>query len=263
MPTQTLPPRIPSAATESRRGELTAELYERIEAATNEQEKRELQASVTAVNMGVAQSIARRYSGRGERDDDLEQVAYVGLVKAVNGFDPGRGKNFLTYAVPTIAGELKRHFRDYCWTVRPPRSIQELQGRISACAEPLRQHLDRSPTPEEIAEEIGARTDTVIEALAADGCFIPTSLDLRVGEAGSAALGELLGEYDEDQARVEVHILLAPLVRELSARDRDIIALRFYHDWTQEQIAKRFGITQMQVSRLLSRMMRELRERIA
>lgn len=254
-------------STRADRRDRTRELLERLSRERDATCRRQLRERVTALNMGVADSIAHRYRDRGADEEDLEQVAYEGLSKAIARFDPAMGKDFLTYAVPTISGELKKYFRDCCWSVRPPRRIQELQHAISACEGPLSQRLNRAPWPQEIADELSVDAADVVEALSADGCFNPTSLDAPAGEHGGAesdpsSLGDLLGETDDDFSRAETHVLLKPLVRQLPERDRDMVALRFYHDWTQEQIAGEFGITQMQVSRLLTRIMRQLRDQV-
>jgi len=248
-----------SVPAESDRGEITARLLSQIAAAGDHVESKRLQDEVVVVNMGVARAIASRYRDRGVGQEDLLQAAYVGLVKAVHGFDPSYERDFLSYAVPTVTGEVKRYFRDYGWTVRPPRRVQELQAQISRAASELTQNLHRSPRPSEVAEFLGVEIDSVIEALAADGCFTPASLDVPVGEDGATSLGELLGEDDVDLARAEARILLAPAVRRLCTRDRRILELRFFHGWTQEQIAGDIGVTQMQVSRLLARILNDLR----
>ena len=191
------------------------------------------------------------------------QAAYVGLVKAALGFDPSFGRDFLSYAVPTVTGEVKRYFRDYGWTVRPPRRVQELQSQISRVSSELSHTLHRSPRPSEVAEFLSVDVDSVIEALAADGCFTPASLDVRVGEDGSTSLGELIGEEDSELGRAETRILLAPAVRRLAPRDRRILELRFFRGWTQEQIAGDIGVTQMQVSRLLGRILVDLRAELS
>jgi RNA polymerase sigma-B factor len=246
-------------APDAGRSEITARLLVRIAGTTDELERQRLRDEVVVLNMGVARAIAARYRDRGIGRDDLVQAAYVGLVKAVAGFDPSFERDFLSYAVPTVAGEVKRYFRDFGWTVRPPRRVQELQAQISRASGELSQSLRRSPTPREVAEFLCVEVDAVIEALAADGCFTPASLDVPVGEDGSASLGELLGGEDEDLGRAEARILLAPAVRRLAERDRRILELRFFHGWTQEQIAGEIGVTQMQVSRLLARILGDLR----
>jgi RNA polymerase sigma-B factor len=245
------------------RSAITARLLEEISQAEDEVERERLRDEVVILNMGVARAIAHRYRQRGLGTDDLVQAAYVGLVKAVHGFDPAHGRDFLSYAVPTVTGEVKRYFRDFGWTVRPPRRVQELQGQISRMSSELCQQLGRSPRPSEVAEALGIDLEAVIEALAADGCFTPASLDLPVGEDGSASLGEMLGEENQDLDRAEARVMLAPAVRHLGKRDRRILELRFFQGWTQEQIARDIGVTQMQVSRLLSRILTDLREELA
>lgn len=273
-PEQTLPgqalsgqPRVqartgnPPRSSERRRAELTAQLLAEI-AAADELERKRLQDEVAMLNMCVARSIASRYRDRGEAYDDVLQAAYLGLIKAVRRYDASHGKDFLSFAVPTISGEVKRHFRDCGWTVRPPRRIQELQSRISSVSSELAQQLHRAATPTEVAARLGVSADEVVEALAADGCFTPTSLDKRVGDDGGASLGDLLGEEDADLSRIETHVALIPLVRDLAPRDRHIVTLRFFRGWTQEQIALDIGVTQMQVSRLLARILRDMRSQI-
>ena len=248
---------------EADRSEITARLLARIAETTDDVERKRLRDEVVVLNMGVARAIAARYRDRGIAKDDLLQAAYVGLVKAVQGFDPSYERDFLSYAVPTVTGEVKRYFRDFGWTVRPPRRIQELQAQISRASTELSQTLHRSPKPSEVAAYLSIDVDSVVEALAADGCFTPASLDVPVGEDGSTSLGELLGADDADLGRAEARILLGPAVRKLKPRDRRILELRFFHGWTQEQIAGDIGVTQMQVSRLLSRILSDLRTELS
>ena len=252
-----------SSAPETDRGEITARLLRQISGITDEIEVKRLRDEVVVLNMGVARAIASRYRDRGIGTDDLVQAAYVGLVKAVQGFDPAFERDFLSYAVPTVTGEVKRYFRDFGWTVRPPRRVQELQAQISRASSELSQILHRSPRTSEVAEHLSVDVESVVEALAADGCFAPASLDVPVGEDGSTSLGELLGGDDADLGRAEARIMLAPAVRRLAVRDRRILELRFFHGWTQEQIAGDIGVTQMQVSRLLARILADLRCELA
>jgi len=256
------PASIPTTAAivpDAERSEVTQRLLEQISETADDLERKRLRDEVVVLNMGVARAIAARYRDRGLARDDLSQAAYVGLVKAVHGFKPSFERDFLSYAVPTVAGEVKRFFRDFGWTVRPPRRIQELQAQISRATSGLSQTLHRSPRPSEVAEFLSVEVDSVIEALASDGCFTPTSLDIPTGERGSSSLGELLGADDADLGRAEARILLGPVVRRLAERDRRILELRFFEGWTQQQIARDIGVTQMQVSRLLSRILRDLR----
>lgn len=241
---------------------LTETLFRCLENCFTDDEAQSLRGQLITINMPVADSLARRYFGHGERDDDLKQVAYLGLTKAVAGFEPGRGKNFLAYAVPTVTGELKKHFRDRCWTVRPPRRIQDLQRQVTIAGEELNQELHRRPSVKEIAERLDVPVEHVTEAMSAQGCFTPASLETPLREDGATTFADMLRSEDEDFELAEGHLLLEPLVRSLSERDRQIVALRFFEDWTQEQIANRLGITQMQVSRLLTRLLAQLRERM-
>ena len=224
-------------------------------------ERLALEDEIIRVNMVVASDCARRYRGRGIAADDLEQVAYLGLVKAVRGFDPERGPDFLAYAVPTIRGELRRHFRDLGWALRPPRSIQELQTRILAVESDLAQELGRSPRPSDLARHLEVDLEQVLDALGASGCFSPTSLDAPAPE-GEDALGERLGALDPAFADAEARVTLHAVLRGLTPRERRILELRFFGGCTQAEIGADIGVTQMQVSRLLNRILDRLRERL-
>jgi RNA polymerase sigma-B factor len=249
----------PQPFPEADRGVTTARLLDELHHTDDEDEKTALRAEVVVLNMGVARAIAHRYRQRGLAEDDLVQAAYVGLVKAVNGFDPSHERDFLSYAVPTVTGEVKRYFRDFGWAVRPPRRVQELQGSIAKLSTELTQKLGRSPKPSEVAHHLGIDVEAVIEALAADGAFTPASLDVPVGEDGAATLGDLMPHDDLELSSAEARVVLGPAVRRLAVRDRRILELRFFEGWTQEQIARDIGVTQMQVSRLLSRILKDLR----
>ena len=260
VPEQTRDPRSTTQAyPEPDRGTTTARLLDELHHTDDENEKKALRAEVVVLNMGVARAIAHRYRQRGLAEEDLVQAAYVGLVKAVNGFDPSHERDFLSYAVPTVSGEVKRYFRDFGWAVRPPRRVQELQGQIAKLSSELTQKLGRSPKPSEVAHHVGLDVESVIEALAADGAFTPASLDVPVGEDGAATLGDLMPDEELDFQSAEARVMLGPAVRALAPRDRRILELRFFQGWTQEQIAQDIGVTQMQVSRLLSRILKDLR----
>ncbi len=217
---------------------------------------------VVRLNMSVARDVARRYRGRGIPADDLDQVALLGLVKAVKGFKADRGSEFLSFAVPTIRGEVRRYFRDNGWTVRPPRSIQELQARITSVESELVQELGRSPRPSEIAERLGEDLARVVDALSANGCFAPTSLDADGGDADDAGLGDRLGGADPGFASAEARVVLKPLFRDLDERERLILEMRFVRGCTQAEIGEAVGVTQMQVSRLLTGLLTRMRERM-
>jgi RNA polymerase sigma-B factor len=217
---------------------------------------------VIRLNLPVARSIAHRFSQRGELTEDLEQVAYLGLTKAVQGFDAGQGREFLAYAVPTITGEVKRYFRDVAWAVRPPRRLQELQLSISNAVQQLIQQLGRSPKVTELSTYLDRDLDEVIEALSCGGCFTPDSLDETRPEEESPALMDRLGTEDGNYARVEAIALMRDACRELPPRDRRVLYLRFFQGLTQGEIGLELGITQTQVSRLLTRITGELRNRL-
>ena len=160
--------------------------------------------------MGVADAIASRYRRRGVADDDLQQVAYLALTKAARKFDPEAGHDFLSYAVPTIRGELRRYFRDSGWMVRPPRKVQELQSRIFAAQSELSLTLGRSPSPREVAAHLGEPVGDIEEALAAEGCFTPTSLDRSVTSDSELTVGDLLAGHDVTESAAEARVVLGP-----------------------------------------------------
>ena len=222
-----------------------------------------LMQQVITLNMPAARSIASRYRNRGVADEDLQQVAYLGLTKAVQRWDTNRaGDHFLSYAVPTIRGEIRRHFRDHGWTVRPTRALQELQPRVKEAREELHKLLGRSPRPSEIAAHLDEPEEVVVETLTLDGCYHPASLDLAVGANGEVSLGSLLYAEDRAWGAVEARVVLGEAMKELGERDGRILFLRFFEDHTQSEIAEELGISQMQVSRLLTRIFRDLRRRV-
>jgi RNA polymerase sigma-B factor len=223
--------------------------------------KRRYQDQVVELNMQVAVDVARRYRSRGVAIEDLEQVAYLGLVKAARGFDPERATDFLSYAVPTIRGEVRRYFRDHGWTVRPPRTVQQAQARITAVESDLCQELGRAPRPTEIAERLDLDLDLVVEALAANGCFAPTSLDAAPADS-EGGLGDRLGEEDVSFDSAEARVALKPLLSHLDRRERIMLEMRFFKGSTQAEIGEVLGITQMQVSRLLSALLARLRDEL-
>jgi RNA polymerase sigma-B factor len=246
-----------------RRRTRTRELLRAAHEATTPQEREKALHDVVVLNMEVARSLAAPYGGRGIASEDLEQVAYAALVRAARDFDPEQADEFLAYAVPTVRGEVKKYFRDHGWTVRPPRRVQELQAAVASARSRLEQESGREPELAEIAADIGEDLAAVEEAMAAEGCFTPTSLDRPVGEEASASLGDLLPDEDAGFEAADARILLEPALRNLGERDRTIVRLRFYEGLTQKEIGERIGVTQMQVSRLISRILRELREDIA
>jgi RNA polymerase sigma-B factor len=258
-------PRSPSMSRQQRR-DRTARALSAIAETSSERRRQELLDYVVRINMGVARTVAGRYFHRGIDEDDLLQVAYMALTRAARDFDPHRHQDFLSYAVPTIRGELKKHFRDQGWMVRPPRRVQEAQARITQAEGALFQELGRPVRPSELADYLDMELDDVIEALAADGCFAPSSLDRPVatsGDSGGVALGDFLGEVDQATPAAEARVVLGPVVRQLKPRDRRIVYLRFFEQRSQQEIADEIGVTQMQVSRLLSRILRDLRRELS
>ena len=223
-----------------------------------------LRDEIVASQVGLAEYLARRFKNRGEPIEDLIQVALLGLLKAVERFDPGRGLEFSTFATPTIVGELKRHFRDKGWAVRVPRRVQELHLRMGTVVNGLSQELGRSPTIPEIAARAEVSVDEVLEAMEAGRAYRFCSIDAPAGEdedrVASPAAAQL-GEDDTGLEEVEQRMLLSPLIASLPKREQMIIHLRFFRGMTQSEIASRLGISQMHVSRLLARSLAQLRDR--
>jgi RNA polymerase sigma-B factor len=222
--------------------------------------RREIEDEVIRLNLVVAQQVARRYEGRGIEADDLRQVASLGLVKAVRAYDPAKATDFLSFAVPSIRGEVRRWFRDRGWMVRPPRSVQEIQAGISAAHDTLVQELGRAARPSELAAHLDVDVDQVIEAVSASGFFSVDSLDATV--TGDASPYDRLADAEDGFVSAEARVVLGPLVRELTARERRILELRFFQGATQAEIGEELGVTQTQVSRLLSSIFRRLRDRV-
>jgi len=243
------------------RARRTASILDELDRTTCPDRRENLFDELVEVNMCVARSIATRYRNRGISDDDLAQVAYLALVRSARAYDHSTGHDFLSYVVPSIRGEVRRHFRDAGWMVRPPRRVQEIQSGLERAESTLQASLGRVPQPEELASELGASVAEVREALAATGCFFPASLD-QVTSTETTTIGDQMGAPDRGLDIVEARLLLAPLVRELDDRERRILELRFFRQWTQQEIADDIGVTQMQVSRLLSRLMARMRSRL-
>ena len=209
-------------------------------------------------HLGLVEYLARRFAGRGEPLDDLVQVGTIGLVKAVDRFDPDREVEFSTYATPTIVGELKRHFRDKGWAVRVPRRLQELNLRLGTVIGQLTQDLQHSPTIAEIAKAAGATEDEVLEALDSAHAYSLVSLDAGTSDDG-LSYHEQIGDEDEALDALEQRLAVGPLLRQLPPRERKMLHLRFFKGMTQSEIARELGISQMHVSRLLARTLAHLR----
>jgi RNA polymerase sigma-B factor len=211
----------------------------------------------------LARHLAHRYSGRGEPTDDLVQTATVGLIKAVDKFDPSRGVDFAGYAIPTIIGEIKRHFRDRTWSVRVPRRLQELRLSITEANSSLTHPLGRSPTVPDIAAHLGVTEEEVLEGLEGARAYSATSLSTPITADGATELGDTLGGEDVEYELAETRDALGPALATLDEREQKILTLRFYGNLTQSQIAERVGISQMHVSRLLTKALGKLRSQLA
>jgi RNA polymerase sigma-B factor len=211
------------------------------------------------LNYPLVEYLVRRFRGRGEPVEDLMQVASIGLLKAIDRFDIDREVEFSTYATPTIIGELKRHFRDKGWAIRVPRRLQEVGMQITKVVAELSQELGRSPTVAEIAQRSGFDEDEVLEGMDTVHAYSTLSLDAPATEDGAPSL-DTIGEEDETLELLESWTSVAPLLKKLPARERRILYLRFFRGLTQSQIAQELNISQMHVSRLLSRTLAQLRE---
>jgi RNA polymerase sigma-B factor len=220
----------------------------------------ETRDQLVTLHLPLAEHLARRFTGRGEPYEDLLQVASIGLIKSIDRYDPSRGVEFSTFATPTILGEIKRWFRDKGWAIRVPRRLQELRMSVSATSAELTQALGRSPTMAELAEAIGVNEDTIIEALESASAYTTLSLDAPDSDDGEHRPLDNLGAEDAAIVGVENREALVGMLSTLPERERRIVVLRFFRGMTQSQIADEVGISQMHVSRLLSRSLQRLRE---
>jgi RNA polymerase sigma-B factor len=210
----------------------------------------------------LARYLARKFAGRGEQLDDLEQVASIGLINAIDRFDPERGVRFSTYAAATIVGELKRHFRDKGWAMRVPRPLQELAGRMNEALPALAQRLGRSPTIAELAVDLGVTPENVAEAMEAADSYALPSLDAPTSPEGTP-VADRIGDPDPTMELLDEWVSIAPAVADLPERARRVLYLRFIRGMTQSEIAAQIGVSQMHVSRILSRTLDTLRELVA
>lgn len=230
----------------------------------NRDERQQLCTRIIESTIPVADRLAARYRGRGIPLDDLRQVARAALVQAMRRFHGTGEQSFLAYAIPCMRGELRRYFRDSGWVVRPPRRVQEARTAMSRAREDLHQALGHEPTLEEVANATDLPIETVREASGASHCFQPDSLDQPLGDSGSdASLGDSVGTTDAGYREAEARALVRPLLDRLGDRDRRLITLRFFNGMTQSEVGERIGISQMQVSRVESRILRDFRESLA
>ncbi|HEY2794462.1 MAG TPA: SigB/SigF/SigG family RNA polymerase sigma factor [Micromonosporaceae bacterium] len=222
-----------------------------------------LRDEVICACLPVVRRLAARFFGRGETPEDLVQVATIGLIKSVDRYDPTRETQFLSYATPTILGEIKRHFRDKGWSVRVSRPMQELYLSISRILPDMAQELGRSPRVSDLAERLGVSEEDIVRGIDCGQAYSARSLSAPVGgDDGGAVLSDLLGDVDERMESVADRQTLRQLLTEVPERERNILALRFFANLTQSEIAERVGVSQMHVSRLLTRTLSDLRERL-
>jgi len=213
----------------------------------------------------LAQRLAWKYRDRGVQVEDLFQVASIGLLNAVDRFDPAQGSAFLSFALPTIQGEIRRYFRDRAWSMRVPRGLKDRHLAIAKATSELSSELNRAPRPSEIATHLDLTLDEVLEGLNAGEAYNSTSLDEKLsaaGDAGGYSLADMLGEADARLEMVEYRDTLRPLLEALPERERTIVMLRFFGEMTQSQIANEIGVSQMHVSRLLSQILSRFRQQL-
>ncbi|BBY91405.1 RNA polymerase sigma factor [Mycobacterium gallinarum] len=238
-------------------------LVQMADCANHEERRRRRQRIITEC-LPIADNIAYRFVGRGEPADDLKQAARLGLIKSVDRFVPGKGR-FMAFAVPTIRGEVRRHFRDSTWSMRVPRKVQETQLRMRRTVDMLSQRLSRPPTNQEVARELGVDVDDVSQSESAHSAYRPQSLDAPRGEpqgAQAVSIGESVGADDPAFVFVEDLIVLREVIAELDPRRRAILCMRFVDCLTQREIAVRLNVSQVQVSRLLNGTLARLRQRM-
>ncbi|MCW2850750.1 MAG: polymerase, sigma 28 subunit, SigD/FliA/WhiG [Nocardioides sp.] len=216
--------------------------------------------SLVHLHLPLVEHCARRFRNRGEPFEDLVQVGTIGLIKSIDRFDSDRGVEFSTYATPTIIGEIKRYFRDKGWAIRVPRRLQELRMQIGAASAELTQSLGRSPTARELAEAIGCTVEEIVEGIESSNAYSTLSLDASDdSDDGSASMLDAIGIDDAGLEHVEIRESIKPLLDRLDPREKKILLLRFFKNMTQSQIAEEIGVSQMHVSRLLTRTLDQLR----
>lgn len=247
-----------SPSTESRR-QAETELFTRLHSADiSPQEADAVRSELVEMHLPLVQHIAKRYAERGEPLDDIVQAGSLGLVQAVDRFDPNHGAAFSSFAVPTIVGAIRKHFRDATWSVKVPRRVQELRGRIDTAHDALAQELGRSPTVAEIAARAEVDSQDVLDSMELSHARAPESLTPQGDDAGPS-LGDSIGGEDPEISGIEDSHTVQRLLATLPERDRQIVTMRFFDGASQTQIADQLGISQMHVSRLLSRSLKQLR----
>ena len=231
------------------------------DAGASEPTRLDAREGLVRLHLPLVEHCARRFRNRGEPFEDLVQVGTIGLIKSIDRFEVDRGVEFSTYATPTIIGEIKRHFRDKGWAIRVPRRLQELRMQISSTGAELTQTLGRSPTPRELAEAIGCTVEEIVEGIESSNAYSTLSLDAAedTGDEGGVSMLEMMGLDDAELEHVEIRESIKPLLEALPSREKQILLLRFFRNRTQSEIAEEIGVSQMHVSRLLSRTLDQLR----
>lgn len=240
--------------------EKTRELFRRFK----EEGDMDAREKLVMSHLNLVRFIANKFKNRGEPIDDLIQVGYLGLLKAIDRFDPSRGLEFTTFATPTIMGEIKRHFRDKGWSVRVPRRLQELSAKVNQATDTLTSQLQRSPTIAEIADYLDATVDEVLEAMESSSAYSSVSLEAPSGADDDDTLS-VIDRYateDSDLAFTDDRIIIEEALASFSPRERDVIEMRFLKGMTQIEIAEKLGISQVQVSRLLRRTLKKIQDKI-
>lgn len=240
--------------------EKTRELFRRFK----EEGDMEAREKLVMSHLNLVRFIANKFKNRGEPIDDLIQVGYLGLLKAIDRFDPSRGLEFTTFATPTIMGEIKRHFRDKGWSVRVPRRLQELSAKVNQATDTLTSQLQRSPTIAEIADYLDATVDEVLEAMESSSAYSSVSLEAPSGadDDDTPSVIDRYATEDSDLAFTDDRIIIEEALASFSPRERDVIEMRFLKGMTQIEIAEKLGISQVQVSRLLRRTLKKIQDKI-
>lgn len=240
--------------------EKTRELFRRFK----EEGDMDAREKLVMSHLNLVRFIANKFKNRGEPIDDLIQVGYLGLLKAIDRFDPSRGLEFTTFATPTIMGEIKRHFRDKGWSVRVPRRLQELSAKVNQATDTLTSQLQRSPTIAEIADYLDATVDEVIEAMESSSAYSSVSLEAPSGadDDDTPSVIDRYATEDSDLAFTDDRIIIEEALASFSPRERDVIEMRFLKGMTQIEIAEKLGISQVQVSRLLRRTLKKIQDKI-
>lgn len=240
--------------------EKTRELFRRFK----EEGDMDAREKLVMSHLNLVRFIANKFKNRGEPIDDLIQVGYLGLLKAIDRFDPSRGLEFTTFATPTIMGEIKRHFRDKGWSVRVPRRLQELSAKVNQATDTLTSQLQRSPTIAEIADYLDATVDEVLEAMESSSAYSSVSLEAPSGadDDDTPSVIDRYATEDSDLAFTDDRIIIEEALESFSPRERDVIEMRFLKGMTQIEIAEKLGISQVQVSRLLRRTLKKIQDKI-